>query len=189
PVDVLIGRERTQASQVVKQADVVALIALLPEEFSGAMAETNFRYYEPRCGHGSSLSPAMHALVAARVGDTDMALSYLHDIVAFDPDPAAAGGVRIAGVGGIWQAIVMGFGGLDLSGDILGIEPKLPAHLRSLSYHVRWRGRLLAVRIAEAALEVTLVEGGPIDIRMAGATGRLTPGQTVRSSLRQGALV
>ncbi|HEY2753206.1 HAD-IA family hydrolase, partial [Phenylobacterium sp.] len=47
PVDVLIGRERTQASQVVKQADVVALIALLPEEFSGAMAETNFRYYEP----------------------------------------------------------------------------------------------------------------------------------------------
>jgi trehalose/maltose hydrolase-like predicted phosphorylase len=30
PMDVLIGRERTQRSQVVKQADVVALLALLP---------------------------------------------------------------------------------------------------------------------------------------------------------------
>ena len=45
PIDVTIGRERTQRSQVVKQADVVALIALLPEEFPGAMAETNFRHY------------------------------------------------------------------------------------------------------------------------------------------------
>ena len=61
PIDVVIGRERTQRSQVVKQADVVALIALLPEEFPGAMAETNFRHYEPRCAHGSSLSAGMHA--------------------------------------------------------------------------------------------------------------------------------
>src|SRR5262249_52726764 len=61
PIDVVIGRERTQRSQVVKQADVVALMALLPEEFPGAMAETNFRHYEPRCAHGSSLSTGMHA--------------------------------------------------------------------------------------------------------------------------------
>ena len=33
PIDVVIGRERTQRSQVMKQADVVALIALLPEDF------------------------------------------------------------------------------------------------------------------------------------------------------------
>src|SRR5262249_45291864 len=69
PIDVIIGRERTQRSQVVKQADVVTLIALLPEEFPGSMAETNFRHYEPRCAHGSSLSAGMHALVAARLGD------------------------------------------------------------------------------------------------------------------------
>ena len=43
PIDVVIGRERTQRSQVVKQADVVALIALLPEEFPGALVNTNFR--------------------------------------------------------------------------------------------------------------------------------------------------
>src|SRR5438105_15240023 len=65
PIDVVIGRERTQRSQVVKQADVVALLALLPDEFPGAAAKANFRYYEPRCAHGSSLSAGIHALVAA----------------------------------------------------------------------------------------------------------------------------
>ena len=65
PMDMVLGRERTQQSQVVKQADVVALLGLLPEEFPGAAGAANFDYYEPRCGHGSSLSPAMHGLVAA----------------------------------------------------------------------------------------------------------------------------
>src|SRR5262249_52514309 len=86
PIDVVIGRERTQRSQVVKQADVVSLIALLPEEFPGTMAEANFRYYEPRCAHGSSLSAGMHALVAARLGDSGMALRYLRETAATNLD-------------------------------------------------------------------------------------------------------
>jgi len=53
PIDVVLGRERTQQSQVVKQADVVALLALLPDEFPGDSAMRNFDYYAPRCGHGS----------------------------------------------------------------------------------------------------------------------------------------
>jgi trehalose/maltose hydrolase-like predicted phosphorylase len=31
PMDVVLGRQRTQGSQVIKQADVVALLGLLPE--------------------------------------------------------------------------------------------------------------------------------------------------------------
>jgi trehalose/maltose hydrolase-like predicted phosphorylase len=77
PIDVTLGRERTQRSQVVKQADVVALMALLPDEFPGAAAKANFRHYEPRCAHGSSLSAGIHALVAARLGETDIALHFL----------------------------------------------------------------------------------------------------------------
>ena len=117
PIDVVIGRERTQRSQVVKQADVVALLALLPEDFPGAMAETNFRHYEPRTAHGSSLSAGMHALVAARLGEADMALRFLHQAAAADLefDPNSAGGIRIAGLGGVWQAVVLGFAGLDIA--------------------------------------------------------------------------
>jgi trehalose/maltose hydrolase-like predicted phosphorylase len=185
PIDVVIGRERTQRSQVVKQADVVALIALLPEEFHGAMAETNFRHYEPRCAHGSSLSAGMHALVAARLGDSAMALSYLRETAALDLDldPNSAGGVRIAGLGALWQAVMLGFAGLDLSGDTLGIDPKLPPQWRSMSFRVCWRGRSVAIHIADKTVKATLVEGEAMEVRIAAARRKLTPGATLRLSV------
>ena len=46
PMDVVLGRERTQRSQVIKQADVVALLGLLPEEFVGEAGAANFHYRE-----------------------------------------------------------------------------------------------------------------------------------------------
>jgi len=185
PIDVIIGRELTQRSQVVKQADVVALIALLPEEFPDTMAETNFRYYEPRCPHGSSLSTGMHALVAARLGDAPMALRYLRATAAtdLDLDPNSAGGVHIAGLGALWQAVVIGFGGLDLNGDTLGIDPRLPPQWRSLSFRVCWRGRSVAIRIADRTVQATLVRGEAMDLRIAAASRKLTAGATVQVSV------
>jgi trehalose/maltose hydrolase-like predicted phosphorylase len=173
----VIGRERTQRSQVVKQADVVALIGLLPKEFPGAMAETNFRHYEPRCAHGSSLSSAMHALVAARLGNAEMALSYLRETAALDldPDPNTAGGIRMAALGGLWQAAILGFAGLDLTGDTMGIEPRLPSSWRGLSFRVCWKGRSVAIRIAGGTVEVTLAEGEAMQIRISGVTRDLSP--------------
>jgi trehalose/maltose hydrolase-like predicted phosphorylase len=178
PIDVVIGRELTQRSQVVKQADVVALIALLPEEFPGVMAETNFRHYEPRCAHGSSLSAGMHARVAARLGDTAMALRYLREAAALDLDldPNSAGGVRIAALGAVWQAVMLGFAGLDLMSDTLGLDPRLPPQWRSLSFRVCWRGRSVAIRIAGKTVQATLVEGEAMELRIAAARRKLTAG-------------
>jgi trehalose/maltose hydrolase-like predicted phosphorylase len=185
PIDVVIGRDRTQRSQVVKQADVVALIGLLPDEFPGAAAKANFRYYEPRCAHGSSLSAGMHALVAARLGETETALRYLRQAAAEDLelDPNSAGGIRIAGLGGVWQAIVLGFAGLDLRGETLGVNPKLPPQWRSLSFRVCWRSRSVAIRIAGGTVQLTLLEGEPVEIRLAAAAHKLTPGAMLQLSV------
>ncbi|MGO9545531.1 MAG: glycosyl hydrolase family 65 protein [Rhodomicrobium sp.] len=178
PIDVVIKRQRTQRSQVVKQADVVALIALLPEEFPSELAERNFRYYEPKCAHGSSLSTSMHGLVAARLGDAEMALRYLHKTAALDldPDPNSAGGVRIAGLGGMWQIVMLGFAGLDLSRHTLGIAPKLPPEWRSLSFRVCWKSRVMAIQIDHRTARVTLIKGEEIEIRIAGALHKLKAG-------------
>ena len=185
PIDVVIGREQTQRSQVVKQSDVVALIALLPEEFPGTLVETNFRHYEPRCAHGSSLSAGFHALVAARLGDPEMALRYLRETAALDLDldPNSAGGVRIAGLGALWQSVIFGFAGLDLMGDTLGIDPKLPPQWRSLSFRVRWRGRSVVIRIAGSTVQITLTDGEAMEMRIAGATRQLTAGAALQASL------
>jgi trehalose/maltose hydrolase-like predicted phosphorylase len=185
PIDVVIGRELTQRSQVVKQADVVALIALLPEEFPGAMAEANFRHYEPRCAHGSSLSTGMHALVAARRGDAAMALHYLHATAAadLDPDPNTAGGVHIAGLGALWQAVILGFAGLDLKGETLSVDPRLPPQWRGLSFRVCWRGRSVAIRITGRTVQATLMEGGGLEMRIAATTVKLAEGSTLEVSI------
>ena len=57
PMDVVLGRERIEQSQVIKQADVVALLGLLPEEFAAGTAAKNFAYYERRCSHGQLAEP------------------------------------------------------------------------------------------------------------------------------------
>jgi trehalose/maltose hydrolase-like predicted phosphorylase len=178
PIDVVIGHERTQRSQVVKQADVVALMGLLPGEFPGETAAANFGYYEPRCAHGSSLSAGMHALVAARLGESEMALRYLRQAAEADLelDPNSAGGIRIAGLGGVWQAVVLGFAGLELGGDALSLDPRLPPEWRSVSFAVRWRGRQVKVRIAGPSVHVTVADDRPMSIRIAGRIRALGEG-------------
>ena len=181
PIDVVIGRERTQRSQVVKQADVVALLALLPDEFPGAAAKANFRYYEPLCAHGSSLSAGIHALVAARLGETESALRFLRQAAAADLelDPNSAGGIRIAGLGGLWQAIVLGFAGLGLDGDAIALNPRLPPEWLSMSFAVRWRGRPVLVRIAGDTVRVAISDGEQVAVRVGGETHSLQGGSAL----------
>jgi trehalose/maltose hydrolase-like predicted phosphorylase len=169
PMDVVLGRPRTQRSQVIKQADVVALLALLPEEFVGDAAAANFDFYEPRCDHGSSLSRGLHAMVAARLGDLDIAKRYFESAAAIDLSderPSIGGGVHIAAQGGIWLAAVFGFSGLSLRDDGLAVDPRLPAGWEGLKYAVQWRGRKLEIDVdaLRDRITVTLHAGDPMRI-------------------------
>ena len=173
PMDVVLGRERTRRSQVIKQADVVALLALLPDEFVHETASENFRYYEPRCGHGSSLSRAMHGLVAARLGYLEMALRYFRQTAAIDladTHVAIAGGVHIAALGGIWLMAVFGFAGISLRSEGIGVDPQLPTGWRSLGFSVQWRSRRLRIRIEQPTqlVEATLEAGEPMMLIVSG---------------------
>jgi trehalose/maltose hydrolase-like predicted phosphorylase len=173
PMDVVLGRERMQGSQVIKQADVVALLGLLPEEFPGDSAAANFRYYEPRCSHGSSLSGPMHGLVAARLGYSDQALRYFQQGVAIDladTHTAIAGGLHMAALGGTWMTAIFGFAGLCLQSEGIAFDPKLPASWQSLGFEIEWRGRRLKITIdrAEKTLRAKLQTGDPMTLSVNG---------------------
>ena len=149
-MEVLLGWGRLGRLKLVKQADVVLLLALLGERYPRAVQQANFGYYEPLTVHDSSLSPAVHALVAARLGDLDTAVRYLEQATMLDLDfdhgVTAAGGVHIATLGGIWQALVVGFGGMTVAdGGQPRFTPHAPASWGSLRYRVRWQGVLLEV--------------------------------------------
>jgi len=144
PMDVLLGRDRIRGSKVIKQPDVVMLLHLLWDRFPPEVRTANFRYYEPRCAHGSSLSPAIHAAVAARLGDVALAERYFRqasEIDLADNMGNASGGVHAAALGGLWQAAVFGFAGLRLGDGAPSCEPNLPPHWRELSFRLQWRGR------------------------------------------------
>jgi trehalose/maltose hydrolase-like predicted phosphorylase len=182
PMDVVLGSERIQRSQVIKQADVVMLLALLPERFAREVHEANFDFYEPRCGHGSSLSRSMHALVAARLGRLALAERYFRETAATDLDDTAggvAGGVRIAALGGLWQVAVLGFAGLALRADGLAFDPHLPASWRMLTFEVHWRQRRVRLCLDAGArrLTATLRTGEPLRLS--------TPGQVCTLGQRQ----
>ena len=92
----MLGHARVAGAQVLKQADVLMLHHLLPEEIAPGSLEPNLAYYEPRTAHGSSLSPAIHAALFARAGRFGAALEALRLACRIDGDDlsgSSAGGV------------------------------------------------------------------------------------------------
>jgi kojibiose phosphorylase len=133
---------------VAKQPDVVMLLYLLWDRFSPEVREANFRYYEPRTGHGSSLSPSVSALVAARLGDLKLAQRLFRQAAEIDLGNNmgnAAGGVHAAAIGGLWQAAIFGFAGLHPRPTGPAFDPHLPHTWQSLRFPLCWRGRQLRV--------------------------------------------
>ncbi len=184
PLDVILGSERTRGSTIVKQADVVLLLALLGHRIDPAMQKSCFRHYEPRTEHGSSLSPAIHALLAARLGDTALALRYFRqarDIDLADNMGNASAGVHIAALGGLWQSIVFGFAGLRLNDAGLSLAPHCPGGWTALRFTLLWRGQRLAFHIVPAMLEIALGDGVPVPVAVGGASAiQLQAGRTYR---------
>ncbi|HEX6287841.1 MAG TPA: glycosyl hydrolase family 65 protein [Herpetosiphonaceae bacterium] len=157
-MDVLLGWNRLTRTQIIKQADVVMLLFLLGDRYPREIHEANFRFYEPRTSHDSSLSPSFHALAAARLGELELARRYFAQAASIDLDftkgVTAAGGVHSAALGGMWQALVFGFGGMFVEADRLRFEPHVPQEWSTLRFPIQWRGSTLHVSASGATAEV-----------------------------------
>ena len=183
PADVCLGAERVNRSKVIKQADVVALSALLWGQWPVAVHEANFRYYEPRTAHGSSLSPALYALVAARLGDGARAQAYFRQAAEIDLANNmgnAAGGVHMGAFGELWQAAVFGAAGLQLREDGIAVDPHLLPGWTELAFPLQWRGRALRLRFEAhpRRIDVVIERGDELTVAViGGAACRVRGGQ------------
>ena len=165
--DLLLGAERVAGAQVIKQADVLMLHHLVPGEVAPDSLGPNLDYYEPRTAHGSSLSPAIHAALFPRARRPEDALAPLQLAARLDLDDltaTTAGGVHVATMGGVWQALVMGFAGVRPEREALAVDPRLPGAWNGLDLRLRFRGVPLRVR-AEHEL-VAVDAGAPVAIRV-----------------------
>lgn len=165
--DLLLGASRVRGAQVLKQADVLMLHHLVPDEVEPESLEPNLRFYEPRTAHGSSLSPGVHASLFARVRDYGHALEALHIASCIDLDDltdTTAGGLHLATMGSLWQALAFGFAGLHPRDGRLVIDPRLPHDWAALEITVRFRGSRLRVRIEHGGLHLHADQPAPITI-------------------------
>jgi kojibiose phosphorylase len=143
----MLGHHRALRSQVIKQADVVMMMALLGDQTAPReVMLNNWKTYYPRCDHGSSLSPSTHAWVAARLGQDEDAYHMFHHAAMIDLQDNKGNvrdGIHGAACGGLWQAIVFGFCGLRLDADGQPhLNPRLPAHWKRVTFHTNYRGEL-----------------------------------------------
>jgi trehalose/maltose hydrolase-like predicted phosphorylase len=165
--ELLLGRERLRASQVVKQADVLMLHQLVPDEVEPGSLVPNLEFYEPRTAHGSSLSPGIHASLFARAGMLEQAVEALRLTSRIDLDDlteTTASGLHTAAMGSLWQALAFGFAGLRPDGDALRVDPRLAPAWRSLELRVRFHGVPLTVRVEPRTLEVSA--DSPVRLRL-----------------------
>ncbi len=155
--DLLLSPERVHRAQVVKQADVLLLHHLVPDEVVAGSLAANLAFYEPRTAHASSLSPGVHAALFARAGGLEQARAALAATTRIDLDDVSgstAGGVHIAAMGSVWQALALGFAGVRPRADVLELDPRLPSGWELLELRLRFRGAQLRIGVGAGAIEV-----------------------------------
>ncbi len=169
-LDLVIGGDRVAHSQLIKQADVLMLHHLVPDEVVAGSLTDCLAHYLPRTAHGSSLSPAVHAALLARAGRPEEALELFAHSSRIDLDDvmgATAEGVHLAAMAGVWQALAFGFLGIRCRDGVLVVDPCLPDRWSALTLGLSVFGQ--AVRVRAEHGKVTVWCERPLAVRVAGS--------------------
>ncbi len=153
--------------QVVKQADLVLAMFTCGEAFTAAQKARNFAYYEQVTVRDSSLSACIQAVMAAEVGQLELAYDYFAEAALLDLEDRehnTRDGVHIAALTGAWVAAVAGFGGLRHSAGGLTFAPRLPSELTAMSFRLWFQSRRLLVRVTQVQATYSLLDGEPLQI-------------------------
>lgn len=150
--------EQVNNMQVTKQADVMILLYLLENKFSPEVKQANWNYYEPKTLHDSSLSRATHSILASDLGDKNLAYSLFEKASRIDLGQnmqSSDAGIHSASIGGIWQVVVNGFGGVRMLDGKLYLHPNLPKKWTELKFPIYWKGSRLLIHITQHTVKIT----------------------------------
>ncbi len=154
--------------QVIKQADLVLAMHLRSDAFTAEQKARNFAYYEPLTVRDSSLSASTQAVLAAEVGQLQLAYDYLGEAALMDLhdlEHNVRDGVHMASLAGAWTALVGGFGGMRVQNNSLSFAPRLPEAIGRLAFHLMFRGCRLRVEVTATEATYRLLDGSPLKVR------------------------
>lgn len=180
-----VSQERLYRGKCLKQADVLMMMMLFPDQFEPAEVRRAWDYYLPFTTHDSSLSAGAHCIVAVRLGLMEEAWRFWRMGRAIDLDVAhggAAEGIHIANAGAVWQMAVLGFAGMltAMQADRLTFRPRLPEGWSRLAFPMVWKGCPVFVEMTPG--EVVLIHRGdrPLDVQVQDQVRTVEPGEQSR---------
>lgn len=153
--------------QVIKQADLILTMLLMPENFTKEEKKVNFDYYEKVTTHDSSLSECIHGIIANELGYEDMSYKFFENTVKtdlYDLHNNVKNGVHIASMAGSWQCIVFGFAGMRQIDGVLHFNPKLVDKFNKIEFKVSFKGRVINICVEKDNATYELISGDSISI-------------------------
>ncbi|MBK0381029.1 glycoside hydrolase family 65 protein [Mucilaginibacter segetis] len=169
PINQKWSWDRILRSVFIKQADVLQGIYFFEDRFDEDTIRRNYDFYEPRTVHESSLSPCVHAILAAKLGDVERAYQFYLRTSRLDIDDYnndTEDGCHITSMAGTWMAVVEGFGGMRVKDDTLSFAPLLPKEWRALSFQIGFRGVLLNLKADKIGVLIKNISEQSIDIML-----------------------
>jgi len=144
-------------TRVIKQADLITLLALHHEKFSDEVVKANYDFYEKVTEHGSSLSASMYSLTASRIGYLEDAYKMFIKSASIDlgaNQKMYAGGIYIGGThpasnAGAYLSLIFGFAGLIFNDDSFDLSPRLPAEIKGLEFKIYFKDKHYQIKIDE----------------------------------------
>lgn len=163
---------------LTKQPDVLQFFFLFGSSFNQESLRKNFDYYEPRCSHESSLSPAIHSILASRLGEDAKAFEYASYASRLDLDDYNNNtneGLHITSMAGAWMNLVYGFAGLQSDGPLLSFTPACPEKWKSFTFRLTVNETdLLTVCTTHGNATFTMSAGASTTIMVCGETIKVT---------------
>ena len=172
--------------QVIKQADLVLAMQLFSDAFTPEQKARNFAYYEALTVRDSSLSASTQAVIAAEVGQLQLAYDYLGEAALMDLDDLehnVRDGVHIASLAGAWTVLVAGFGGVRFRSDSLSFAPHLPDGITRLTFRIQCHGCSLRVEVTATEATYRLLDGASVKIKHHGDEVTLSKDESVTRSI------
>ncbi|SFW61147.1 glycoside hydrolase family 65 protein [Chitinophaga sancti] len=179
--------DRILRSCFIKQADVLQGFYFLEDRFDMDTLRRNFDFYEPRTVHESSLSPCIHAILAAKLGDGERAYEFYLRTSRLDLDDYnndTEDGLHITSMAGTWMSVVEGFAGMRVRDGQLRFTPFLPESWQSFAFSIRFRKNILKVEIDKHRVVIENKEGGDITVNVFDDTFTVKAGAVVQVNNR-----
>lgn len=172
--------DRILRSPFIKQADTLMGLYLFEDRYDTEFIRRHFDYYEARTVHESSLSPCIHAVLAARLGEIEKAYELYLRTSRLDLDDynrEVGEGLHITSMAGSWLAIVEGFGGKRVRDGKLFLHPLIHDNWRKYSFRLLVQDHSVEVTVTKEAVAVLYKGPEPVVINVYGEDHMANPGK------------